>query len=162
VNASPKVGSAWRVPIISAFSTRITLRVRSGTVATRPRPGDPRLDPGAVSGRLVLAGEHQRRGDLQARRVQAQGWFLEHRSHDPRHGPPILRFRQSGQRATAPSTCAHRFRGKATVDVRCPAQATAWQEDRTHHRAGGLRQPASERRNLRVHSVWNGDCFKPR
>ena len=68
--------------------------VRSGTVATRPRPGDPRLDPGGVSGRLVLAGEQQRRGDLQAWRVQAQGWFLEHRSHDPRHGPPIVRFRQ--------------------------------------------------------------------
>ena len=31
---------------------------RNGTVATRPRPDDPRLDPGGVSGRLVLAGEH--------------------------------------------------------------------------------------------------------
>ena len=68
--------------------------VRSGTVAARPHPDDPGLDPGGVSGRLVLAGEHQRRADLQARRVQAQGGFLEHRSHDPRHGPPILRFRQ--------------------------------------------------------------------
>ena len=28
--------------------------IRSGTVATRPRPDDPRLDPGGVSGRLVL------------------------------------------------------------------------------------------------------------
>ena len=26
------------------------------------------------------------------RRVQAQGWFVEHRSRDPRHGPPVLRF----------------------------------------------------------------------
>jgi hypothetical protein len=34
--------------------------------------GDPRVDPGGVSGRLVLAGKHQGRGDLQARRVQAQ------------------------------------------------------------------------------------------
>ena len=25
-------------------------------------------------------------------RVQAQGWFVEHRAHDPRHGPPVLRF----------------------------------------------------------------------
>jgi len=40
----------------------------------------------------VLAGEYQWRGDLQAWRVQTQGWFLEHRSHDPRHGPPIVRF----------------------------------------------------------------------
>jgi hypothetical protein len=23
---------------------------------------------------------------------QAQGWFVEHRSHDPRHGPPVLWF----------------------------------------------------------------------
>ena len=28
-----------------------------------------------------------------------------------------------------------RFRGKATGDLRCPAQATARQEDRTHRRA---------------------------
>jgi hypothetical protein len=34
----------------------------------------------------------------------------------------------------------HRYRGKATVDVRCPAQATAWQEDRTHHGADGLKR----------------------
>jgi hypothetical protein len=34
--------------------------VRSGTVATRPRPDDPGLDPGGVSGGLVLAGEYQR------------------------------------------------------------------------------------------------------
>ena len=83
--------------------------------------------------------KNQRRGDLQARRVQAQGWFLEYRSHDPRHGPPILRFRQwDGERRHPQDADAlHQFRGKATVDVRCPAQATAWQEHRTHHRADG-------------------------
>ena len=26
------------------------------------------------------------------RRVQAKGWLVEHRSHDPRRGPPVLRF----------------------------------------------------------------------
>jgi hypothetical protein len=42
-----------------------------------------------ISGRLVLAGEHQ--SDLQARRVQAQDWFFDHRSNDRRHGPPADR-----------------------------------------------------------------------
>jgi hypothetical protein len=37
----------------------------------------------------------------------------------------------------------HRYRGKATVDVRCPAQATAWQEDRTHHGADGVRSKSA-------------------
>jgi hypothetical protein len=66
---------------------------RSGTVATRARPDDLGFDPRGVSGRLVLAGERQGREDLQARRVQAQVWFLEHRAHDPRHEPSILCFR---------------------------------------------------------------------
>ena len=57
--------------------------VRSGTVATRPRPDDPGLDPGGVSGGLVLAGEYQRRGDLQARRVQAQARFGQKEFSDP-------------------------------------------------------------------------------
>jgi hypothetical protein len=34
----------------------------------------------------MLAGEHQQRGDLQVRCVQAQGWCLEHRSHGSRRG----------------------------------------------------------------------------
>ena len=73
--------------------------VRTGIVATRPRPDDPGLDPGGVSGGLVLAGEYQRRGDLQTRRLQAQARFLERRPHEPRYGLPILRFRQwDGQR----------------------------------------------------------------
>ena len=51
----------------------------------------------------------------------------EHRSHDPRHGPPILRFRQwhSERRHPQYADALHRFRGRATVDVRRPAQATA-------------------------------------
>ena len=64
---------------------------------------------------------------------------LKHRSHDPRYGPPVLRFRQwdSERRHPQYADALHRSRGKATVDVRCPAQATTWQEDRTYHRADG-------------------------
>ena len=56
-----------------------------------------------------------------------------------RHGPPILRFRQwDGERRHPQDADAlRRFRGKASVDIRCPAQATAWQEDRTHYGADG-------------------------
>ena len=47
-----------------------------------------------------------------------------------------LRFRQwDGERRHPQDADAlHRSRGKATVDVRCPAQATAWQEDRNQSR----------------------------
>ena len=74
-----------------------------------------------------------------ARRVQAQARFLERRPHDPRYGLPILRFRQrDGERRHPPDADAlHRSRRKETVDLWCTAQATAWQEDRTHHRADG-------------------------
>ena len=92
-----------------------------------------------ISGRLVLAGERQRRGDLQIRFVQAQGRFLEHRSHDSRHEPLILCFRQCDGERQHPQHEAALFRSgrAATVDVWRPAQATARQEDRTHHRADG-------------------------
>ena len=40
--------------------------VVSGTVAARQRPDDPCLYPRGVSGRLVLAGEHQGGEDLQS------------------------------------------------------------------------------------------------
>src|SRR6478672_10504292 len=64
---------------------------------------------------------------------------VERRPNDPRYGLPILRFRQrDGERRHPPDADAlHRSRRKETVDLWCTAQATAWHEDRTHHRADG-------------------------
>jgi hypothetical protein len=50
---------------------------------------------------------------------------------------PILRFRQRVDERRNPQDAddLRRFRGKGNSDLRCPARATARQEDRTHRRA---------------------------
>ena len=56
---------------------------------------------------------------------------LEHRSHDPRHEPPVLRFRQrDGERRHPQDADAlHQSPDQPVVNVWCPTQAATWQEE---------------------------------
>jgi glutathione S-transferase len=63
-------------------------------VVAKWQPADAQAILGSIPEEFRGDWSWQENTDLRARRVQAQGWFIEHRSHAPRHGPPILRFRQ--------------------------------------------------------------------
>jgi hypothetical protein len=83
-------------------------------------------------------------------------WFLEHRSHDPRHGPPILRFRKWDGERRQPSRCGCTPPIPRKSNRRCTVPSSSYSLARRSNSSWSRwtkKTPWQAER--KVHSVWN-------